>query len=207
VDERVRRFDELARDLLSRPSDGVRLVGVDGLGAAGKTTFASRLSRAAGGAPVVHTDDFASWEQPVEWWPRMLAEVVEPLSNGETATYTPYEWVRRSPAEQSITVTPDPLVVIEGVGATRLAWRDRLTARIWLDAARDTRLARGLERDGEHMREFWGWWMAAEDRYVAAEHPEAGANLVVDGEPTIAHDPETEFVEILRPSRSPGRNR
>ena len=196
MDECVRRYDVLARELLATPHDGVRLVGVDGCGGAGKTTFAARLSRAAHDAPVVHTDDFASFDEPTQWWPRMLQELVEPLLRGEPASYRPYDWVRRRPSEGTLTVQPAPLVVIEGVGATRRAWRDALVRRIWIDAPREERLRRGVERDGEQMREFWTWWMAEEDDYVRAEQPLAHADFVVDGAPTMAHDPDTEYVEI-----------
>jgi hypothetical protein len=192
---RSRRYDDLARDLLAMKG-AVRLVGVDGRGAAGKTTYAARLARAADDAPVVHTDDFASWEQPVEWWPRMLADVIEPLCRGQAATFHPYDWVERRVSDESVTIDAAPLVVIEGVGATRRAWRDRLVTRIWVDTPREERLRRGLERDGVHMREFWTWWMAAEDGYVADERPDLAADVVIDGDPSVGHDPEREFVEI-----------
>lgn len=198
VDEQVRRYVDLARDLLAIDA-GVRLVGVDGCGAAGKTTFAARLARAAHNAPVVHTDDFASWDEPMQWWPRLLADVVEPLSHGETATFHPYDWVRKQPSPDIIEIPPAPLVVIEGVGATREAWRDRLVKRIWVDAPRDLRLRRGLERDGDHMLEFWTWWMAEEDGYVADERPDTRADIRVDGDPHVAHDAQNEFVELSAP--------
>jgi uridine kinase len=198
VDERVRRYDDLARDLLAIDAgvQRVRLVGVDGCGAAGKTTFAARLARAAGDAPVVHTDDFSSFDEPMHWWPRMLAEVIEPLTRGDTATFHPYDWVRSELSPDTIAVPPAPLVVIEGVGATRDAWRDRLVARIWVDAPREVRLRRGLERDGAHMHDFWQWWMSEEDRYIATEHPDERPDLRVDGDSSVPHDPESEFVEV-----------
>jgi uridine kinase len=196
VDERVWRYGDLARDLLATPGD-IGLVGIDGCGAAGKTTFAARLAQAAGDAPVVHTDDFASWDEPTQWWPRMLAEVIEPLLSGNAASYRPYDWVQRRLAEDVVTIqAAAPLVVIEGVGATRRAWRDRLVRRIWMDTSREERLRRGLERDGDHMREFWEWWMAAEDRYVQEEQPDRYADIRVSGEPSMAHDPEREFVQV-----------
>src|SRR4051794_33836550 len=195
VDERVRRFDELAHELLMTPGV-VRLVGIDGCGGAGKTTFAARLAQAAGDAPVVHTDDFASWEEPTQWWPRLLADVIDPLSRGEAATFRPYDWVERRRAHNVVTVAPAPIVVIEGVGAARSAWRDRLVARVWLATSRAERLRRGLERDGEHMLDFWRWWMAAEDRYVSDERPDLHADIRVSGEPSTRHDPEQEFVQI-----------
>jgi uridine kinase len=169
-------------------------VGIDGCGGAGKSTFAARLSRALGDVPVVHTDDFASHDVPTEWWPRMLRDVVEPLLRGEPASYRPYDWVARRPADSAITIAPHDVVLIEGVGATRQAWRDRLAMRIWVDCPRDLRLARGIERDGEELREFWERWMAAEDDYVAAERPWAHSDLVVDSATSCPH--EGEYVEL-----------
>jgi uridine kinase len=182
----ARRFTQLADELMQTPGP-IRLVGVDGCGGSGKTTFAARLSAAGGGWPVVHTDDFASHDVPLEWWPRMLEQVIEPLSHNERATFRPYDWVRRKPGAPTH-VDPDDVVIIEGVGAIRDAWRARLTMSIWIHAPREVRLCRGIERDGEGLREFWLRWMDAEDRYVAAEDPRSHADLVVDGDPAARHD-------------------
>jgi uridine kinase len=195
----VRRFTDLAAAVLDRPGP-VRLVGVDGCAGAGKTTFAARLAAAADGCPVVHTDDFSSFEAPMQWWPQLLGEVIEPLLRGETASFHPYDWVARRRSDETIVVPPAPLVVIEGVGATRAAWRDVLAMRVWVDAPRAVRLERGLARDGAHMHEFWTWWMAQEDDYVSAEQPFAHADLVVDGAAAATGDPipsdPDEYVEI-----------
>ena len=58
-----------------------------------------RLSAAADGAPIVHTDDFASADNPVDWWPRLLAEVIEPLSLGDCGRYQRYDWSTNTLAE------------------------------------------------------------------------------------------------------------
>ena len=65
-----------------QPPSGMttRIVAVDGPGGAGKSTLAERLAAALENAPVVHTDDFASWDNPLDWWPRLLKDVLEPLS-------------------------------------------------------------------------------------------------------------------------------
>jgi uridine kinase len=193
---RAMNLVELAHIARERPG-AVRLVGVDGCGGAGKTTLAARLARTLNDAAVVHTDDFASHDVPIDWWPRLLADVVEPLLRGEPASYRPYDWVARRFDPETVTVAPQPFVVIEGVGATRAAWRDRLALRLWVDTPRAVRLARGIERDSEQLREFWQSWMAAEDSYVADERPWAHADVVVDGDPTLPHDPETDVV-VLR---------
>ena len=190
----VRTYAGLADEIRAR-SGPVRLVGVDGCGGAGKSTFAARLSHALDGAPVIHTDDFASHDVPTEWWPRMLQLVVEPLLRGEPASYRPYDWVARQFAPDNITVAPSDVVIIEGVGATRKAWRDQLALRVWVDCPRDLRLARGIERDGQELRDFWLEWMRAEDDYLAAEHPYAHADVIVDGA-TPAPDPENQYVVL-----------
>jgi uridine kinase len=182
----VRRFAQLADELM-QASGPVRLVGVDGCGGSGKTTFAARLSVAGGGWPIVHTDDFASHDVPIEWWPRMLEQVIEPLSRNERSTYRPYDWIRRQPGPEK-RVDPADVVVIEGVGAIRSAWRARLTKSVWVDAPREVRLRRGIDRDGEGLREFWMQWMDEEDRYISAEDPRSHADLIVDGDPATAHE-------------------
>jgi uridine kinase len=47
-----------------------RVIAIDGPGGSGKSTLAENLSPALGHAPIIHTDDFASWDVPLEWWPR-----------------------------------------------------------------------------------------------------------------------------------------
>jgi uridine kinase len=181
------------------------LVGVDGCGGAGKSTFAGRLARHGDDWPIVHTDDFATHDEPLEWWPRLLADVIEPMSRRQPATFRPYDWVNRR-AGAPITISAADVVVIEGVGATRKAWRDRLALKVWVETDSELRLRRGLARDGEALAEFWREWRIAEDRYVAEEDPAAGADLVVMGDPTgVPHDPEEEFVILSeRPRDAPG---
>ena len=82
----------------SAPPVAVRLVAVDGRGAAGKSTFAARLAAALGGAPVVHTDDFASPDK-APWWPRLEEQVLRPLAAGCPGRYQRYDWQRRELAE------------------------------------------------------------------------------------------------------------
>lgn len=195
---RICRYDELARDVLAHDGS-VRLVGIDGCGGAGKTTFATRLAGVLPGlTPIVHTDDFASHDVPIEWWPRMLADVVDPLLAGRRATFSAYDWVNRT-AGPTKTVEPRPVVIIEGVGACRRAWRHRLAISIWIEAPREERLRRGLARDGVELADFWREWMAAEDAYVAAENPADQVEVVVDGAADSGYDAGNEFV-ILRPT-------
>jgi len=76
-----------------------KIIAIDGPGGAGKSSFAEQLSQHLGNAPILRTDDFASWENPLNWWPRLLGQVLEPLSHNETACYQRYDWGTKRLAE------------------------------------------------------------------------------------------------------------
>ena len=160
------------------PAVATRIVAIDGCGGAGKSTLAAGLAEELA-AVVVHTDDFASWENPVDWWPELLRVVLEPLARGEPATFAPNSW--GGPPREPVTVEPGGTVIVEGVTASREAFRPYLAYAIWVDAPRELRLARGLDRDGEDARELWESWMAEEDAYVARERPHEHADVVLRG--------------------------
>ena len=93
-----------------------RIVAVDGPGGAGKSSLARRIAHDLE-APVIHTDDFASWENPVDWWPELLELALEPLAAGRPARYQPTRWGDEE--RRPIVVEPTEIVVLEGVTASR----------------------------------------------------------------------------------------
>ncbi|MBT2412275.1 hypothetical protein J7I94_17130 [Streptomyces sp. ISL-12] len=161
------------------PSCGpVRLIGVDGHAGSGKSTFAGRLARALGGAPVLHLDDIASHEELFDWTGRLLEQVIEPFSRGGTARYTPYDWrARRFGPPRAL--PPAPVVLMEGVGAGRRALRPWLAALLWLELPPEEAWARGRARDGEEQREFWDGWVPAEREHFRRDPSRPHANLLV----------------------------
>ena len=136
----------------------------------------------------------------------MLAQVIEPLLRNEPATFRPYDWLRREPGAPT-TVAPADVVIIEGVGATRKAWRDRLRLRIWVDTDSDLRLRRGLERDGERARGLLAR-LAHRRRPTTSRQnsPQQHADLIVAGDPAEPHDAEREFVVLSEQQRAAGRD-
>jgi uridine kinase len=107
--------------------------------------------------------------------------VFEPLLAGRGARYAAWDWDARRPGDER-TVEPQGLVVVEGVCALHRMFRDAYDVRVWVDAPYETRLARGVARDGEAARATWvERWMPMEDRYVERDDPVACADLVVDG--------------------------
>jgi len=151
------------------------LVGIGGHGGSGKTTLASSLPDAT----IVGTDEF--WDGSGFDLSRLRREVFDPILRGAPARFASFDWVARAARGERV-VEPSGLVIVEGVCALHRMFRDEYQLRIWVDAPRELRLARGVARDGEAARSTWEEvWMPNEDRYVADDDPVSAADLIVDG--------------------------
>ena len=193
-------FSALAERIRTRRvAHATRVVAVDGPSGSGKSTFARRLARELGDAPIISTDDFVSWRDFAGWWPRMEEQALGPLLAGRPGHYQVRDWQNDELGEALDgwrTVPPAPVIVIDGVTSSRQAVRDRLAFAVWVDAPRDVRLMRGVQRDGEHRRDDWIDWMRREDEFFAADGTRERADLRVDGAPTLDHEPDREYVRL-----------
>lgn len=158
-----------------------KIIAIDGCGAAGKTTLSEKLSKLFGNCSVIHTDDFASWDDPLNWYPRMIKQALEPLKLNKEARFQKYDWKLRS-LDHWITVQPAEFVIIEGVSSSRTEFRTYLAYSIFVHADRSLRLSRGIERDGKNTESHWLDWMHAEDVYIRRDEPEKFVDLVVSGQ-------------------------
>ncbi len=170
------------------------LIGIDGCGGSGKSTFADKIKEDFLDVTVVHMDDFylpsslimkiEPTKKPIGAdfdWIRLLNQVLEPLSQEKVGYYQRYDWETDSLAEWH-TVPIGGIVIIEGVYTIRKELSDKYDLKIWVDCPRDIRLSRGLERDGEEAREMWeSNWMVSEDMYVEEHKPFKRADLIVRG--------------------------
>lgn len=163
-----------------KPSAGSTvLVAIDGCGGSGKSTLAAYLTGEIPNAVIVHTDDFASWDNPIDWWPRLREQVLEPLARDETARYQRYDWGERRLMEWHEVVAP--VVILEGVSSTRREFLPYLAFTIFVTCPREVRLRRGLERDGDGALPLWEQWMAAENAYLEEHRPMERAHVVISG--------------------------
>lgn len=160
---------------------GTRWVGVDGLGAAGKSTLAERVAATLPGAQLVAVDDFGRADRP-DWHRELFTRtVVEPLLAGRPARYQRWDLLLDTGLDW-VEVRPGTPVVVEGVSATD----DRLPVPwdvvLWLDTPADVRRARIAARDDPGLRVRWEreWW-PSEEAYAADQRPWLRADAVVTG--------------------------
>ncbi|TQK43269.1 uridine kinase [Streptomyces sp. SLBN-118] len=180
-------LDRPARALRALPPScgPVRLIAVDGHAGSGKSTFAARLAAAVGdderggGAPVLHLDDLAGHEEFFGWTDRILTEVIEPLSNGRTAHFHPYDWNLRRFGSSPHALEAAPVVLIEGVGAGRRVLRPHLAGLLWMERGAEESWQRGRQRDGSELSAFWDDWTVAETRHFAADPSRPFADALI----------------------------
>lgn len=73
-------------------------------------------------------------------------------------------------------------MILEGVTASREAFRPYLAFAIWVETPRELCLRRGLERDGIDAEGKWHDWLVEEDAYIEREQPQEHANVVLRGD-------------------------
>jgi uridine kinase len=168
---------------------GTVFVGIDGFGAAGKSTLSAAIETVVPRVSVVHVDDFAGPTAP-EWdWMRLRAQLLSPLLAGQAARYQVWDWDLDLGGEW-VDVAPGRVVVIEGVSSTRAEVGAPWDLTIWVDAPRELRLARAVERDGAALLPRWlDEWMPSEEAYAARERPEQRVDLIVRGVDETADPP------------------
>ncbi|MBO0836883.1 MAG: uridine kinase [Actinobacteria bacterium] len=176
ISEVVERATELRR---SKP--GTVLVAIDGAGGAGKSSLAASIVQQIDNAYVISLDDFARPSVPGWDQERFRRQVLDLLLAGQDAYYQRWDWPTDSGAEWH-RIPRNSIVIVEGVSSTRTELGNPWDLTIWIETPRSIRLARGVTRDGEAMRSQWtDVWMPEEDAYIAAQHPEQRADLVVNG--------------------------
>ena len=173
----------LYQDLTQLLARGERaIVAIEGRCASGKSTLAGRLSSQLS-IPVVHMDHF--FLRPEQRTGERLAkpgenvdherfreEVLEPLAAGKMVTYRPWS-CQTGALGEPITLTPSPVVLVEGSYSCHPALWDYYDRRVFLTVDRSEQLRRIEARDGlSKLQEFREKWIPLEERYFSAFHVE-----------------------------------
>ena len=125
----------------------------------------------------------------------MLEQVIVPFQAGRAIDWKPEAWTAQG-REGSIVVPKSQILILEGVSVSRQELSDCITLPIWVETDAHVAEVRGLERDGPDGHDFWFEWQASEQPFLEHDQPWDRAKLIVDGAPTLEHNPETQFVTI-----------
>lgn len=182
------------------------IVGIDGLGGAGKSTVSDALPELLGGnnckVILLHIDDFIhprkvrynenfpEWEcyYNLQWrYDYLLERVIKPIrSGGDFACEVElYDKENDSYFSVPLCAPVGSIVIIEGVFLQRPELEGVFDYMIYIDVSEEERLARVLERDGyigdksQIKAKYDGRYFPAERHYVKTCAPAEGADLVV----------------------------
>lgn len=161
-------------------TSSIGIVCIDGPAGSGKTTLSAQIAQELN-AQVVHMDDlYEGWEGVGQAPHYLESNILAPLFRGEPAGYHRYDWPAAARAEWHDVPQGEWLIVEGCASATRIV--DKYEPFIiWVEAPDDTRLARGLERDGEELRPQWLQFMADETAIYQQNDTKARAHLRLDG--------------------------
>jgi uridine kinase len=194
-------FDALVDRVKAGPPGlgATRLICVDGPAGSGKTTVAERLATTATrrGLTVLllHMDDlYDGWDGAVRGFGLLRDHVLARIAAGQEGRYRRYDWHAGTYAERHTVPAGLDVLIVEGVTSADRGVEPWPSLRIWVETSNAFRLDRGIERDGEALRDRWLDWMRWERDHFAEQGTRSRADLVVDGAPTVPHDPETEIV-------------
>lgn len=180
------------------------LVGIDGPDAAGKTTFADRLSDELGGGTVRASSD--AFHNPVavrrrrgelspEGYYRdafdymaIVDGLLVPFMAGRTRVATcRYDYGKEEPIHVDVAVPTRSALVFDGVFLLRTELRQYWTLCVYLDVSPEESLRRGAARDADlfgsaadAQRRYVGRYLPAQALYRAEADPERLADVVVD---------------------------
>jgi uridine kinase len=96
---------------------------------------------------------------------RFRDEVIEPLMNGKTVCYRPFDCSTQT-LKDSVTVAPKKLTIVEGVYSTHPSFERYYDLSIFLDIAPKHQKERILKRNSpQFAKRFFDEWIPLENKY------------------------------------------
>jgi uridine kinase len=170
---------------------GLRLVAIDGLPLAGKSTLADRLAVAAG-AQCIRLDDFvkpeAEWRShdqpsfPFDFirYSEFMAAVMGLATSGR-CSFRPYDFETARIESTVREIRVDRLVIVEGLSALHVDLAPLYNLRIWVESDAQSTLAASAQRGmGPWAREWRELFLPSVELYLLTK-PWDRADIVARG--------------------------
>ncbi|WP_026543359.1 chorismate-binding protein [Paenarthrobacter nicotinovorans] len=158
------------------------IIAVDGRSGAGKTTLAVELAarlRQHHKVSLFHLEDiYPGWNGLMPGIERYVGTVLTPLSSGQAAEWTSWDWERHYDGGLNVTL-PAEIIIVEGVGAAAETARPLLDAVVWVECPGEDRRRRALARDGSTYEPYWDSWAAQEEQWLASDGVISAADVRV----------------------------
>ena len=145
------------------------VVGIDGGGGAGKTSFAAGLAtKLEGNVRVIHVDDYQHHRG-----------LHEPFRVGDVV-YENFDFSRIAKELTTVAEAESSVVIVEGIGSLGIVLRHYLDYKIWLDAPIELRRVRGKNRDGVDWARVWDdRYIPEDEQYQIEQRPQDVADVIV----------------------------
>ena len=192
VKRALRDFAEVVTLARSLGPD-LRLVGIDGLPVAGKSTLATEVAEALSGT-TLHLDDFV---RPEPEWPHPLRSgfpfpyiryadflgAVLALAACGKCCFHPYDWAtgRTSVVEREVRLVGNGPVVVEGVSALHSSLAPLYRLRVWVESDAATTLAAAFARGGGVWAQEWEEVFLPSVALYLETNPQSRADVLVAG--------------------------
>ncbi|WNS76303.1 AAA family ATPase [Bacillus sp. DTU_2020_1000418_1_SI_GHA_SEK_038] len=192
--------------LMAKEKNRIFIVGIDGLGGSGKTTFSKSLEKDLRNkgrkTSVLHIDDFihpkfvryndskSEWEcyYNLQWrYDYLISEILMPIRMGHPINkeIELYDKENDKYMNHHLKMDLDTVLIIEGVFLQRAEVRPFLDYVIYIDVPKEERLKRVLKRDfyiGDKpaiLAKYEKRYFPAEDKYVSEYNPAKKADWTI----------------------------
>lgn len=168
------------------------LIGIDGLGASGKSTIAHELASMRKDISVIHVDEFylpksersagiieGQAVSPDFDWDRLDGQVFQAVARGLLVKYQRYDW-RADVWGEWIEIPESNWIIIVGVYALQSRFFPYYDYSIWCEVPKEIRMKRMIEREGKVVAKEWeAKWLPREENYLVIEGPDKRVSIVL----------------------------
>jgi uridine kinase len=198
MQKNITNFQSLLNELEPLPQHRPLIIGIDGRPCAGKSTLTIKLAEALN-AQIIYLDEFFI---PQKLWPKdakpafpffyfrynEFLEGVKNLAQGKTFRYFSHDWDNNDLSAEPTIITPDKVIIVEGVSALNPALVDLYFKKIWVASNLKNERSAVITRDGEKNIDLWQrYYIPSIDIYCLSK-PSERADIIYAGRGVTSFD-------------------